>query len=142
MGVSRIFWDTNLFIYLLEDYEDLSERVVALRTRILARGDDLITSSLTLGEILVKPLESGDAALARQYEQAVAAGATIVSFDQNAARHYAAIRQDRSIRPPDAIQLACAARASTDLFVTNDVRLTSKNIPGIQFIVTLERAFL
>jgi predicted nucleic acid-binding protein len=142
VGVSRIFWDTNLFIYLLEDYADLSERVVALRTRMLARGDDLITSSLTLGEILVKPLETGDATLARQYEQAIASGATIVAFDQNAARHYAAIRQDRSIRPPDAIQLACAARANTDLFVTNDARLTSKNIHGVQFIVTLEHAFV
>jgi len=68
-----------------------------LRTRILARGDDLITSSLTLGEIQIKPLESGNAALASQYERAIAGGASIVPFDQSAARHYAAIRQDRTI---------------------------------------------
>jgi hypothetical protein len=32
LGVSRIFWDTNLFIYLIEDFGPLSARVVALRT--------------------------------------------------------------------------------------------------------------
>jgi predicted nucleic acid-binding protein len=140
--VSRVFWDTHLFIYLIEDYQDLSRQVVEVRTRMVARGDQLLTSSLTLGEILVKPLESDDAALARQYEQAIATGATIISFDENVARRYAAIRVDRSIRPPDAIQLACAAHASADLFITNDERLSKKNIPGIQFVVSLERAFL
>ena len=43
MGVSRIFWDTNLFIYLIEDFRDLSGGVAALRKRILERGDELYT---------------------------------------------------------------------------------------------------
>jgi predicted nucleic acid-binding protein len=140
--VSRVFWDTNLFIYLIEDYGDLSEHVVELRTRMLARGDELVTSSLTLGEILVKPVENGDTVLARQYEQALAQGAIVLSFDQGAARRYASIRADRSIRPPDAIQLACAAQAGVDLFITNDERISKKNVNGIQFIVSLERGFL
>ena len=42
---------TNLFIYLIEDFRDLPERVTALRRRMLERGDDLYTSTLTLGEI-------------------------------------------------------------------------------------------
>jgi predicted nucleic acid-binding protein len=43
-------------------------------------------------------------------------------------------------RPPDAIQLACAAAASVDLFITNDERLRVKHVDGIQFIVPLSRA--
>lgn len=29
--MSRIFWDTNLFVYLLEDKGDLTTQVVSLR---------------------------------------------------------------------------------------------------------------
>ncbi len=137
--MSRVFWDTNLFVYLLEDYGDLSARVVGLRERMLARQDRLYTSTLTLGEILVKPTEAGDEELMARYTDALERSATLVTFDAAAAKTLARVRTDRSVRPPDAIQLACAATAGTDLFITNDERLSSKIVPGIQFIVSLDR---
>ncbi len=140
--MSRIFWDTNLFIYLIEDYRELSERVTALRRRMLAREDQLYTSTLTLGEVLVKPIESGHDSLRQRYERALLNGAVLIPFDREAAGHYALIRSDRTIRPPDAIQLACAAQARIDLFITNDDRLSQKTIRGIQFVTSLDRAFL
>jgi predicted nucleic acid-binding protein len=142
MGVSRIFWDTNLFIYLIEDFRDLSERVTVLRRRMLERGDELYTSALTLGEILIKPMEAGNESLARRYESVLLQGAVIIPFDVEPARLYASIRRDRTIRPPDAIQLACAAHARVDLFITNDERLSTKSIPHIHFVSSLQRAFL
>lgn len=140
--MSRIFWDTNLFVYLLEGQSDSTERVADLRQRMLEREDVLLTSALTLGEVLVKPLESGNEALARRYEELITTGATIVPFDLSVAPRFAAIRQDRSIRAPDAIQLACASSAKTDLFITNDDRLSRKNVEGIQFIQSLDVAAL
>ena len=140
--MSRIFWDTNLFIYLIEDHGDLSQRVARLRKRMIERNDDLYTSALTLGEILVKPVEARNEVLARRYEAALRQGAAIIPFDVEAARLYAEIRNDRTIRPPDAIQLACAAQARVDLFITNDERLSIKLIPRIQFVSSLQRAFL
>ena len=140
--MSRIFWDTNLFIYLIEDFRDLSERVTVLRRRMLERGDELYTSALTLGEILIKPLEAGNDSLARRYESVLLQGAEIIPFDVEPARLYASIRRDRTIRPPDAIQLACAAHARVDLFITNDERLSMKSIPHIHFVSSLQRAFL
>ena len=140
--MSRIFWDTNLFIYLFEGSGRNAQAVVNLRQRMSERGDELLTSTLTLGEILVKPSESGDAQLRTAYEEAIAREAVLLPFSRDAARLYAEIRRDRSIRPPDAIQLACAAHARVDLFVTNDDRLTTRSITGIQFIQSLERAFL
>jgi predicted nucleic acid-binding protein len=140
--MSRVFWDTNLFIYLLEDSGERAGRVVSLRERMLTRGDQLYTSALTLGEILMKPAEAGDTALMQEYEQTIGAGAVIIPFDQPTARAYAIIRKDRSIRPPDAIQLACAVNAHVDLFITNDDRLSQKVIPGIQFVTSLDKAFL
>ena len=142
MGVSRIFWDTNLFIYLFENYGNLSERVADVRLRMLARGDELLTSTLTLGEILVKPTEIGSAELRAIYEEAITKVATVLPFSGEVARLYAEIRRDRSIRPPDAIQLACAAHARVDLFITNDDRLATKAVAGIHFIQSLDRAFL
>lgn len=142
MGVSRIFWDTHLFIYLIEDFRDLAERVAALRRRMLERGDELYTSALTLGEILIKPLEAGDESLARRYESVLLQGAVIIPFDVEPARLYASIQKNRTIRPPDAIQLACAAHTRVDLFITNDERLSTKSIPHILFVSSLQRAFL
>ncbi len=137
--MSRVFWDTNLFIYLFEDYGKLSQSVAQLRSKMLARGDQLLTSTLTLGEILVKPTERSDSELCRKYESAISLAATTLPFDVKAAKIYAGLRSERSLRAPDAIQLACAANASVDLFVTNNERLQGKHVDGIQFIVPLER---
>ena len=140
--MSRIFWDTNLFIYLFEGSGKLFEQVAALRVRMASRSDQLYTSTLTLGEVLVHPIKVGNARLHQQYEQELSGGAALIPFDQNTARIYALIRGDRTLKAPDAIQLACAAQARVDLFITNDDRLSAKAIPGIQFIVALDKAFI
>lgn len=138
--MSRVFWDTNLFIYLFEGSGGPAERVKNLRRSMSLRGDQLLTSTLTLGEVLVKPIERGEDELARKYEEAITGAAWVLPFDVKAAKRYAELRADRSLRAPDAIQLACAAATRADLFVTNDERLWGKQVEGIQFIVSLERA--
>jgi predicted nucleic acid-binding protein len=140
--VSRIFWDTNLFIYLVEDYKELSKRVSRLTERMLERNDQLLTSTLTLGEVLVRPAALDDVALCRKYEDIISQTAILIPFERETARIYASIRRDRKLKAPDAIQLACAAHARIDLFITNDERLAGKTIGGIQFIVSLRSAFL
>jgi predicted nucleic acid-binding protein len=143
MGVSRIFWDTNLFIYLLEGSGESFHLTRNLLQRMAERRDELLTSTLTLGEVLVKPLEAGRSDMAERYERLFdSPGVRLVPFDRESARMYAQIRRDRSIRPPDAIQLSCAAAAKTDLFVTNDARLSRKTVPGVHFIAPLASAFL
>ena len=71
--MSRVFWDTNLFVYLVEDRGERAERVSTLRRRMIERDDELLTSALTLGEVLVKPMETGDEDLMRRYEQVIGA---------------------------------------------------------------------
>jgi predicted nucleic acid-binding protein len=137
--MSRIFWDTNLFIYLWEDYGTSSQAVKELRTRMLRRGDQLLTSTLTLGEILVKPTVAGNPDLCKKYEDALSHAAFLVPLDAGVAKVYAVIRRDRSLKASDVIQLASAASAGADLFITNDNRLQNKQVPGIQFIVPLSR---
>ncbi len=140
--MSKIFWDTNLFIYLIEDTGERGKQTVHLARRMEERQDELMASTLTLGEVLVKPHEAGDNELCQRYEAILSEHARLISFDEEAAKLYAAIRRDRTIRAPDAIQLACASRASADLFITNDERLSKAVVPGIHFIVSLGRAYI
>jgi uncharacterized protein len=135
--LANIFWDTNLFIYLLEGSPSFGPIVKDLRRRMLERNDRLFTSAMTVGEILVKPIASGHTSLAEQYRRFFKAPQlTISTFGFNAAEAYAAIRNDRSVYPADAIQLACAAGDEIDLFITNDSRLSRKRVPGVKFFIS------
>ena len=108
---------------------------------MLARGDRLFTSALSVGEILTKPVAVNRRELAERYVSFFRRpGITVLPFDFQAAPLYARIRQDRGIRAPDAMQLACAAAAEMDLFITNDARLSQKVISGINFITSLQDA--
>ena len=138
--MARIFWDTNLFIYLFEHNPEWSSRVIEFRKRMVARGDELLTSYLTLGEALTKPKESGNSILERSYRNFFTNGpVALIAFEAEAATRYAEIRSRERVRPADAIQLACAAAAHTDLFVTNDSRLSGLVVSGITFITGIER---
>lgn len=137
--MSRIFWDTNLYIYLIEGRSSQTAQVEVLRNKMRDRGDELFTSALTLREVLTKPVAQGDHRLRPLFVKGIVATSVLILFDEEAAWMYARIRKDRSLRAPDAIQLACAATAGVDLFITNDARLHSKQVPGIQFIVPLDR---
>ena len=139
--MSRVFWDTNLFVYLVQGH-GRAKQVAALRQRMMEREDELLTSALTLGEVLVKPMEAGNQELRQRYENVITAGAVVLPFDARAAPRFAEIRRDRSIRAPDAIQLACASMAEVDLFITNDDRLSRKRVRGIHFIQPLDNAML
>lgn len=138
--MARVFWDTNLFIYLFEHNPDWSPRVIDLRRKMLARADTLITSWLTVGEVLTKPKEVGNAILQKTYTNFFTGGSVeLIAFELEAARRYSEIRSRARVRPADAIQLACAAAADTDLFVTNDGRLSGLVISGVTFITGIER---
>ena len=140
MPMARIFWDTNLFIYLFEHNAEWSTRVIEFRQRMVTRGDELLTSCLTLGEALTKPKETGNSILEKSYLNFFANGPIeLIAFEVEAATRYAEIRSRAGIRPADAIQLACAAAARTDLFVTNDNRLSGVVVSGITFVTGIER---
>jgi predicted nucleic acid-binding protein len=139
--LASVYWDTNLFIYLLEGRGELNHRVKEIRRGMLERGDRFYTGSITVGEVLVGPVMKGLDDVEEQYLEFFTSSAVeIVQFDLKAAPHYARIRLDRSIGPADAIQLACAAAAEVDMFITNDERLSRKRVPGIKFIVNLANA--
>lgn len=134
--MSRIFWDTNPYIYLFEGVEPFLSQVKTLRQRMSQRRDELLTSTMTLGEIQVGPRRAGNSALATQLRDVIVQTSTIIPFDTKASDIYAKLRENPSIKPPDAIQLSCAASAGVELFITNDLALHRLSIPGIHFITS------
>lgn len=137
--MSKIFFDTNIFIYLFEGLEPNRSRVLSVRKRMLDRGDSLVTSAMTLAEVLVRPTRLGQTSLIEQYDQAIRSTARVISFDAQIAWRYASLRATHTLRSADAIQLACAAHYGVDLFVTNDQHLLGFDVPGIGFIASLDQ---
>lgn len=137
--MSRVFFDTNIFIYMFEGAEPIRSRILEIRKRMIDRKDRIVTSAMTLGEVMVKPTKLGQASLIEQYDRAIRSSAEVVSFDAQVAWRYASLRATHTLRSADAIQLASAANAGVDLFITNDKALHRLNVPGIGFIAPLER---
>lgn len=137
--MSRIYWDTMLFIYWLEDNPQYAKRISQIRSRMKERRDQLLTGAFTFGEVLAGVYRKRDAQRAAEVRGLLqGAVAEILPFDVETADHYARIRAAFGVTPADAMHLAAAAQAKADLFLTNDDRLVGKFVPGIQFIVSIK----
>ena len=141
--MSRVYWDTMLFVYWLEDHPKFAPRVREIHDSMEQRQDVLCTSAFALGELLVGPykVKAGDIAQAiREYFKTSAI--ELLPFDAQTAELYARIRADHNVSPADAIHLATAAQANVHLFLTNDRRLSRLTVPGIHFIAGLDTNLL
>ena len=137
--MSRIYWDTMLFVYWLENHPRYAKRVRHVLSKMKERQDQLCTSSFTVGEILVGPYKMGASETTRQLREVFKAPfVEVIPYTIETADLYAGIRAQQGVSPADSIHLACAAQARIDLFLTNDAALVGKVIPGIQFIVGLD----
>lgn len=141
--MTRIFWDTMLFIYLLEDSPRFGARTRALRARSLERGDELCTSALALGEVLAGVhIKRTAADAARVRAGILGAGVKILPFETAASDTFGRIRAAHRTSAADSIHLACAAVAGVDLFLTADEALLKLHIPGIKFMAGIDTPLL
>jgi uncharacterized protein len=137
--VSRIFWDTMLFIYWFEDHPQYSARVQEVLQKMAERSDRLCTSSLAVGETLAGFHKRGAIETANRVRDFFRHGSIeVIPYTFETAELYAEIRAKQRVSSADAIHLACAAGAGTDLFLTNDAAIMGRVIPGIQFIAGLD----
>ena len=140
--MSRVYWDSMLFIYWLEDHPEFAKRVDAIHSRMEERRDQLITGAFTFGEVLAGVYRKGAPNQGEESRRMLrSVVAEVIPFTIETADHYARIRATSGIAPADAIHLASAAQAGTDLFLTNDQSLLGKIVPGIQFIASLDTQF-
>ncbi len=126
--------DTAPFIYFVEADSRYAPVVESL-FQLAARGTrQLVTSVLTLMELLVMPYRVGNRQLAEQYEALLtrSRGLQTVDLSRDVLRGAAQLRAVTGARTPDAIQLAAALTSGCGTFVTNDRRLPA--IPGLKLI--------
>lgn len=137
--MSRVYWDSLLFVYWLEDHPQQGERVNQIREKMHARGDSICTSVFTVGEVLAGVYKRGEFEMAAQIRKAFnSPEIDLIPFRADTADRFGQLRAKHNITPADAIHLASASDFGVDLFLTNDHRLQSLNIPGIQFIAGMD----
>lgn len=125
--------DTAPLIYFIEENPDYIDRV-QIFFESMERGDfTVVTSTVTLLEVLVQPLRMHKKELAEEYRD-ILLNSKLQTLDISASisEHAAKLRAAYRIRTPDAIQISAALSAGADLFFTNDIRLPE--IPSIQFL--------
>ena len=133
--MSRIFWDSMLFNYLLDDHPQYVGRVRQILERSIKRKDSLFTSHLVLGEVMAGAERSPDPRKRTDVREALERlGFSFLPFDAGAVTPFSRLRAKTKVRVADAIHLACAASAGIDLFLTGDKDLAKLDVPGIQFI--------
>lgn len=122
---SRVGIDSSVFIYLFEQHPDYEPLCAVIFDTISSGHLRLISASITLSEVLVRPLEQKNAEIVALYEHAFRSmpNFSLVQIDYTVAKTAALLRANYSILLPDALHIACALKEGATLFVTNDMKL-------------------
>ncbi|MGC1393611.1 MAG: PIN domain-containing protein [Coleofasciculaceae cyanobacterium] len=130
--------DSAPLIYFIEQNSTYLE-MMRLFFRALNQGEfKVVTSVVTLSEVLVYPLRQGNTILAQQYRDILfdAEGFITIQVSADIAEIAAQLRAIHNLRTPDAIQMATAIFEGASFFVTNDARLPS--LPELEVLVLEE----
>lgn len=127
--------DTAPLIYFMERHPDYLPVLWPFFQAVHLGAIRVVTSTLTLSEVLVHPLRQGDQALARQYTRILLTSAHVKTLPVSAgiASEAAHLRATYGYKTPDATQLATAASQHATSFVTNDEALLGA--PGLQVVM-------
>lgn len=134
VGNGPVGLDTSIFIHYIEAHRKYLPLVEPIFQAADAGGVTIVTSAVTLLELLVMPYRNDDAPLATKYEQLLtrSRGVRLVALDHSQLRAAAYLRASHGLRTMDAIQLAAALASGCSTFVTNDLKLPK--IPGLKVV--------
>lgn len=118
--MGTVYVDAQVLIYFVErhpGYYPLLKGLWAAPSPAL----DIVTSELSILEVLVQPLARGDQRLVAEFEHVLGGGVRLVPVDRTILRASAALRAAYGkLKTPDAIHASTALRASHTIFLTND----------------------
>jgi predicted nucleic acid-binding protein len=114
--------DTMLFVYHFEANERFGEQAGALLAAAEQGRCALVTSVLSLLEVLVIPKRREMTELCQRYREFFSSfpNLAVQPIDAEIAEIAAELRAAHSIRTPDALHLATALHARVDAFVSED----------------------
>ena len=130
----RIGVDTAIFIYFIEGAPLWLPLITPLFRAADNGGCQLVTSSITLLEVLVVPFRANNEALAARYEALLTSsrGISLIDVTRDQLRRASRLRASTGMRTPDALQLSAAREAGCSGFLTNDRRLPA--VPGLRIL--------
>lgn len=114
--------DTSPFIFFIEKHATYAD-VLRPFFQAVDRGESqILTSAVTLLEVLVHPIRHGDEALAHQYNDILLTSDNIstIPVTPSTAQTAAELRAEHDLKTPDAIHLATALDHNAAAFLTND----------------------
>jgi predicted nucleic acid-binding protein len=123
---SKVFLDTSPFIYFIEEVEPYFSVLKDLFEKNSTGQFQIVTSPLTLTEVLTVPIKKKNEFMVLEYEDILLHSPFIYlePFYVNTAKKAAEIRAIYNIQSADAIQIASAIVSGSEMFVTNDKRLS------------------
>lgn len=118
----RVYLDANSFIYSIERIDPYRAILDTLWQTVSLGKMMVITSELTLLEVLVKPLKVGDIATATTFRAVLQSTSDVqmLPITQAVLEEAARLRATLSLKTPDAIHAATALSNGCSDFVTND----------------------
>ena len=134
LGDGPIGVDTAVFIYFIQEHRDYLPLIEPIFRRADEGARELVTSALTLLEVLVVPYRAADRSLADRYEALLtrSRGIRMIDIGRDQLRMAAQLRGATGVRTPDVLQLVAALSAGCKTFLTNDRRLP--RIPGLRVL--------
>jgi predicted nucleic acid-binding protein len=125
LGRGRVGVDTAIFIYLIQEDPRFLPLIEPIFEDVAEGRREIVTSALTLLEVLVVPYRAGNAGLAERYEELLSnsRGIAVMDLTRDQLRIAAQLRAATGVKTPDALQLAAALGAGCTTFVTNDRRI-------------------
>jgi len=132
---STVGLDTGPLIYYIEEHPVFLAKIRPFFAAAERNEFHIVTSFVTLIEVLVHPLREGRPELAEEYPNILlqSPALTAVPLDEGIAEEAAGLRARHNLRTPDAIQLATAIRSGASWFLTNDAKLA--NLSEISVLV-------
>lgn len=127
--------DTAPLIYFIEENPNYLDVTDAFFEAMFRGEFTVVTSVLTISEVLVYPFRQRNTELAQQYRDILfnSQGLRTIEVFPDIAENAAQLRADYNLRTPDAIQMATAIRGDASFFLTNDAHLSS--LPGLTVLV-------
>lgn len=135
VGTGPVAVDTAAFIYFIEAHPTYLPTLLPLFTAADLEQLTIVTSAITLLEVLVVPYRAGNMPLASRYEALLTGsrGMLLREIDRTQLLAAAQLRAVAGVRTPDALQLAAALSEGCTAFITNDQRIRSlPNLPVVQ----------
>ena len=134
LGPGNLAIDTAIFIYLIEEDVRYLPLILPLFEEADSGKRGLVTSAVTLLEVLVVPYRVGDVRLAERYELLLtrSRGVRMVDVIRDQLRAAAQLRAATGVKTRDALQMVSALGTGCHALLTNDRGLPS--VPGLRVV--------